>query len=334
MAMFSIGDLAQSLQLRRQTHSLKSEVQTLSTEVTTGVAVDLGNKVRGDFTPLAALELSLARTGAYRAAATETAQMLQAMQVSLAAVNELAGDHAAKMLIASTSTSATHLAAGASDSRSHFALAVSALNARYADRTLFAGTQTQGAAVADADTLLSALSAVTSGVQTAEALELAIDDWFDSPGGFVATGYLGGPALAPIGVARGETVTLDVTALDPAILGTLKAFALGAMMEQPGFSGNTSVLADVARRSAERLMESQSDRAGLAARIGHAEARTASAAMRNLTEHSALEIARSELVSVDPYDTAVRLEIAQTRLEALYTITARISRLSLVDFLR
>jgi flagellar hook-associated protein 3 FlgL len=37
---------------------------------------------------------------------------------------------------------------------------------------------------------------------------------------------------------------------------------------------------------------------------------------------------------VDPYEAATKLEAAQSQLEALYTVTARLSRLNLVDFLR
>jgi flagellar hook-associated protein 3 FlgL len=47
-----------------------------------------------------------------------------------------------------------------------------------------------------------------------------------------------------------------------------------------------------------------------------------------------LEIARADLVAIDPFEAATRMEAAQTQLETLYSVTARLSRLSLVDFLR
>jgi len=37
---------------------------------------------------------------------------------------------------------------------------------------------------------------------------------------------------------------------------------------------------------------------------------------------------------VDPYEATSALTDAQTKLEALYTVTARLARFSLVDFLR
>lgn len=56
--------------------------------------------------------------------------------------------------------------------------------------------------------------------------------------------------------------------------------------------------------------------------------------MRLSAQRTSLEIAQNELSSADPYDTVMRLEETQFRLESLYTITARLSELSLVGFLR
>ena len=56
--------------------------------------------------------------------------------------------------------------------------------------------------------------------------------------------------------------------------------------------------------------------------------------MRNGAETTSLQIARNGITAVDPYETASRLEATRQQLETLYTLTARISRLSLVDFLR
>ena len=56
-------------------------------------------------------------------------------------------------------------------------------------------------------------------------------------------------------------------------------------------------------------------------------------AIRNAAEASALQIARNGLVAADPYDTATAIQAVQTQIETLYTLTARLSRLSLTDYL-
>jgi flagellar hook-associated protein 3 FlgL len=40
------------------------------------------------------------------------------------------------------------------------------------------------------------------------------------------------------------------------------------------------------------------------------------------------------MYQADPYQAATELELAQTQLEAVYTLTARLSRLSLSDYLK
>ena len=69
------------------------------------------------------------------------------------------------------------------------------------------------------------------------------------------------------------------------------------------------------------------------ARVGTVQAQIAAAQTRNTAEESALSITRAGIISADPYDAATRLEDLQTRIEALYLVTARVSRLSLADYL-
>ena len=68
-------------------------------------------------------------------------------------------------------------------------------------------------------------------------------------------------------------------------------------------------------------------------RLGSTEANIINTGVQNDAEKSALETARLGLLSVDPYETAAKLQEAQTQLETLFSITARLSRLSLVNYL-
>ena len=72
----------------------------------------------------------------------------------------------------------------------------------------------------------------------------------------------------------------------------------------------------------------------LAAKVGVSESRIDTAQSRNAADLLTLEMAEAELVTSDPYRTAAELEAVQTNLETVYAITARLSRLTLTDFLR
>jgi flagellar hook-associated protein 3 FlgL len=82
------------------------------------------------------------------------------------------------------------------------------------------------------------------------------------------------------------------------------------------------------------MLESQSDLAILRSGIGSQEARTEAARVRNEAELAALKIARSDLYSADPYETATHLQLVQAQLESVYTMTARLARLSLSEYLK
>ncbi|MGR3292274.1 MAG: flagellin [Paracoccaceae bacterium] len=72
----------------------------------------------------------------------------------------------------------------------------------------------------------------------------------------------------------------------------------------------------------------------LRANVGSAEARIEDATAQNSAEKFALEIARADITAIDPYQTATELEAVALQLETLYTLTVRLSRLSLSEYLR
>ncbi|NUB44593.1 flagellar biosynthesis protein FlgL [Fertoebacter nigrum] len=334
MAMVSLGDMAQSFLLRRQNVALKVDQQRLSSELALGRVSDAAQHLRADLTGLGAMEITLARLAGYATITAEVAGRAAAMQGVLEHIGHLTLDHRAALLSAGSAGTAATVSATARESRAQLEAVIAVVNTQYAGQTLFAGVQGDGPALADAETLLAALETATAGAATSTDLEAAVTAWFASPGGFVATLYQGGEAQGPLSVAQGEKLALGVTARDPAIADTLKALALGALVDRGSFAGQPAARAQLLQRAGESLFGSEAARVGLAARIGLAEARLEQARLRNSAEASALDVARSTMLAVDPYETAVRLEATTTQLETLYSITARITRLSLVDYLR
>jgi len=334
MVMISLGDMAQTFLHRRQNLDLKAEVQRRSQEMTTGMAVDTGRHVGGDFAPLAGIDSALARLQGYQRTTSEAELFTGAMQTALATVEDVATTLAPVLLSAATSANVGSVSAAAREGWQAFGTVVSMYNTRLGDRALFAGDETAKSPLLDADALLVKMEAAIVGAASVGDLETALDTWFSDPAGFMTQAYQGGAALADLPIGPGQVVKIDVTAADPAIRETLKGFAMAALLDRGLFAGQDAVRVHVMRRSGEVLAEGATSRAHMAGRLGTTEGQIAAAATRNSAEVSALEIARNGLVSVDPFEAATRLEAAQSQLEALYTVTARLSRLSLVDFLR
>jgi flagellar hook-associated protein 3 FlgL len=333
MALSSLGDLARSFSLRNQTTVLKVELERRSRESTTGKVSDAGRRLRGDFTQLSAIDSTLARLAALKSATSEADLTAGGVQDALATISSLSSELSSTLLSAASPGSKAAVDSVGQDAMARFRTAVSTLNTRVGDRTLFAGKETRGPALADADDMMDALVAASAGATSAADVETAVAGWFDDPAGFETLGYLGGAALDPLTIANGEQVRMDATAADPALRGTLKALAMAALLDRGVLDGSTDQRAQLSRRAGERLLESTEGRAQLAARIGTAQERIDEADTRNAAEVTALTIARSGILEVDDYEAASALTAAEAQLDKLYAITARLQRLSLAEYL-
>lgn len=333
MTGLTLGDMSQHLFLRRQTAASRAEVTTLSNTLATGVATDTARHLGGQTAPLAAIETGLARLTAFDQTAARAASRAETMQSALSRVDAAARAARADLLQANTSGTAA-LDAAAATGRAAFQDAVNALNTRIGDRSLFSGTATDSQALLDPDAFLAAARAAVAPATQPADIAAALDDWFADPTGFAATAFRGSTQTATFAVAEDITVTLPLTAADPDLHGTLKGLILAAFLSDPAFSADRSAQASLARLAGAALTSGGDDRIDAAARLGLSQERIAIAQSRNSAEATALNLARSDMVGVDGYETASRLAEAESRLQTIYTLTARLSALSLVNYLR
>ena len=249
MGLVSLGDMAQSFMLRRQNVALKSDLQRLSSELTTGRVVDTAARVSGDLVPISGIDASLARLTGYRAITAESGLFAGSMQTALGVVDNLSSDLSRTLLAANGSASQPLIDAAGRSAKSSLETAISALNTRVGDRTIFGGVATNGPATATAETVMLALDTAILGAVTVADIETAVSAWFNAPTGFLATGYTGGPPLAPLNVAPGEEAKLDITATDPAIRATLKGLALAALLDRGVLAGQHAARQDLAKHA-------------------------------------------------------------------------------------
>jgi flagellar hook-associated protein 3 FlgL len=335
MTSLSHGDLAHSFLLRRQNLATKTEMQALQTEVITGQSRDITAKVRGDVVPLAGLDGSIARLEGFQTLAREQLLGIGAMQSALNTMHDLSSNLAEFLIGASTGVLENRVTAAGSTARTNLETVVSALNTRFGDRSVFAGVATSSPALVNADTLLTgAQAAITAAAaQTPNEIDAALTAWFDSPTGFEAAAYTGGAPLAPLAVAVGENANMNITALDPAIKNTLKGLTMAALLDRGLLAGQPIARQEIANKAGIQLLQTNTDRANLTGRLGGIEAQIQSAAARNTAEVTSLRIVRNDITTVDPYEAASKLQDTQAQLEKIYTLTARMTRLSLMDFL-
>jgi len=336
MPSVTVGDMRQQFLSTRLNTSLKNDLNTLVQELTTGQAADLTAHLRGSQSSLTGLDRQLELLGRFSQANSETGQMLSVMQTALAGIDSLRESAATHLLTINDSSTASQLSDAATAAKSSFESTVSNLNLRSSGRAMFGGNDLDASPLADADVMLDALRAEISGLTTATDIENAIDTWFDSPGGgFETVGYLGdsnGTQSRTTGA--NESVDISVRADDSAFRDTLKALAKSALSAEPAFGLGVEVQRDIQKQSAVDLLSNASDLVSVQARLGFVQEQVEEATVRTIAQEASYGIARNELVSVDQFETASELQSIQLQLETHYTLTARLSRLSLTEYLR
>lgn len=336
MTISMIGDLRQHLLNTQSTTRLKTELNTLVQELTTGEKSDLTDHLGISQSSLSSLDRQLTMLEKYEQANTQTAQMLSTIQTVLNHTDEQRSNASTTLLTINNTSTPLQITRASEVARSSFEATVQSLNTRYGDRSLFGGSDVEGQPFASADVMLADLQTAVAGLTTATDISTAVDAWFDDTGGgFETVGYLGDSGgLIERPLDSNQNIAIEVRADDEAIRDTLKALAKGVLAG--GNATNLDLLESrsLQQESAVGLLNSAEMMADLQARVGFIEGRVEEASVRNSAEQTSYGIARSEMVSADPFETATRLEAVQTQLETQYTLTARLSRLSLTEYLR
>lgn len=336
MTQVSIGDLSVSYRTLLSNVRLKTDLQRLGQELASGRTTDLRSATGGDLGNLAGLENALNGLQAYKTSASEAALFVESVQRSLETIQQTTSEIGPALLTAGSTGEATLIQATATDARSRFLAVVSILNTKVADRALLAGTSVGSDALVSAEAMLTDLQAAVAAETTAAGVAGVVEDWFDDAGGgFETNAYLGATTdLAPFQIGPDEEARLGLRADTQELRDLMTGYAMAALVADGNLGIGNAEEAELVETAALRLLNSDKALAVLRAGIGGLEARIENAKARNSAETSALEIARAGIVEIDPYKAATELTAAEAQLETLYAITARLSRLSLAEFLR
>ncbi|WP_171236356.1 flagellin [Ruegeria sp. HKCCA6837] len=335
MTLTSIGDLARGMTLRTRATEIKTQIETLSFEMSTGQVQDISGRLGGDYSQLLDLDRSLAMLDAFGIATSEAALFADAMQLSLTTFSDSVGEMTASLLAYGTANQPANHEQASVQAKNELDTMISALNTRVGGRSLFSGTATDVSPLQSSDDLLAALRPQLTGLATESDIRLAADTWFNDPAGFDAVIYQGSNnTLSPMQVSENESVTLPITATDPAFKAALRDVAVAALATDSALALSPDQRTMLFTQLGVDLANAQDDTVQLRAEVGTAEARIEEAATRNSAARTSLEYSRNELIAADPYETAAKLQTVQFQLESLYSVTVRNANLSLVNFLR
>lgn len=212
---------------------------------------------------------------------------------------------------------------------------VSNFNANFAGRALFAGDDAGSVSLADADTIYSASVAILEAAPTAAAGYADLEAAFFSAGGlFETTFYLGGDGRAPLTeIAPGQRVDYGVKSDEGAIRNVLfNTVVLAAAYDR------TNAISDDQRRTmldhgSNGIRATVAELIDVRSRLGTAEARIADVKARNIAAEAAFGLRFNELAGADSFEAALTLTELDTQLQTAYQSTARLSNLSLANYI-
>lgn len=336
MANLTMGDLATTFAIRHQSARAQSNLTRLAQEVTTGVKADIGKEINGDFTAFAGIERGLRAIDSYRVANIEAAAMFTTAQTALDKIQTMGRDITAGLLTAESSADITLMQTTGETARQQFSSVITNLNTRISNRSPFAGARTDISPLASGEAMLDELETAVAGLTTAADVSAAVDSWFDDAGGgFETMGYLGSTNdMGAMNIADDETAVMQVRADDQEIRDFLKGFAKAALVGRGVLDGDVAEMSALFAQSSSDLITNDGDITTLRTKIGATEERIENAQARIEAERAAYEQARTDLIGADPYEAATELKTVYAQIEAIYTITARISSLSFTDYMR
>lgn len=314
MTMTTIGDLAHALVLRHRQGQLKTQLTRLTSELASGRSADLRDHLGGRTSEVTALHHDMALTRSYDQAAQTVAMRLGHQQLALTAMADGLGATLEPLLALQDTATTANLTALGSSAQQALEQVFSTLKNTHAGQALFPG----GADTGTASDFLAAVEAAMAGETTAAVRAATVEHYTNT-----LLPDIDGPPDVRIGPHdRIDSATNAATLRD-----TVRALASLALAARSG--AGLDYLPDIRGQ----MLAAQDGLTLAQAGIGAQEHRVETVRAAHQSRLAAFERAENDLTAVDPFETAGRLEETRFQLEALYSVTARLNRLTLLEHL-
>lgn len=335
MAFTPIGDLARQFTAMHNLTMTRRRLDTLAQELSTGTTTDPAARLSGRTDRIADIDRRIALLDAGVTSANNLSRRFETTQIALDAVDVERGLVSKDLLSLPVAITHQNVVDAASRAELAFGAVVSALAGRHGSESLFAGTATDGPALASADTILTALRADVAGAADADDLAARVTAFFDDPGGgFETVAYLGDTGAAPTRRLDSRDYAVTPRADDPALREVMKTLALAAMAADHPAGLSADGRATIMREAGAALVNAADALAGIRATLGTLQERAEITATRQSAALTVARIERNDLIGARPEETAVALRETEVRLETQYAVTARLAGLTLAGYLR
>lgn len=336
MQLTGYPDLLSYTRRNRTTAAIKARLDIASQEAVTGLKADLTEATGGRTgnAHLLSKALNDIEQG-NRINALSTSRLDMISQGISGARNALDGIDT-RAIIALNSSGTAPLQNIAEEAEANLNSVLFALNSKQGTRNLFSGNTPDTPPFASAETLLEDVRAIMTTSGSPADIATALDTYFESPtGGFQTDIYTGGTGNPPpMQIGNGESVNLDIRGNNQSIKNTLRGLAVMATANSSGFAIDSTQFSEIFTDGISATTKGVSGFIALEGNLGILSETLEKASTRNEFESLSLNAAFQSLVGQDQFEAAAELKQLEVQLESSYIITARLSDLSLTNYLR
>lgn len=207
-----------------------------------------------------------------------------------------------------------------------------ALNANHAGRYLFSGDAVGTPPFGDPQNLLDDVKSIMEAHTDPAALDAALDDYFDNPAGEFRSNIYKGSQTSPeaISLGNGQTINIGMRADDESFRDTIRGLAVMATAES--FAGND--FDTVFKQGIGEVSNGKTLLIEAEGWLGIQAETMAKAEERRSTERASLTNVFNAIVGRDQFEAAGELKTLEVQIQSAFVLTARLSELSLTNYLR
>ncbi|MDJ0390361.1 flagellin [Roseomonas sp. E05] len=357
-----VAPMGVSLGRQAQLRDLQNNLAVLTAEMSSGRKADPARELGVGASLLYKLYDDVQQGEAIKNGTSLAGQRLTAMQAALTSVGELM-DQMSPEILKVDALKGNGYDIIASNAREMLASMTNLLNTSWDGQNLFAGNDSATLPLKDStnltawaqDRLSAAVSAAGGALDAAEAASLIgdFDSMFANPNRDASggTSFYGlvyqstsrtsmagssdaeseAPSLVRIGA--GETLSYNVRADNPAFKDAFKALSLLSTLDAPDSQLSGEAKAALLDQAGELMRGARSQLTVVAGVLGSKQQRLDHVAEIQDRAVTAATAQINDLEGVDYYTVSDRISTLQIQLQATYSITAQLSKLSLVNYL-
>ena len=336
MPFNSIGDLASSLILSQSNMLAKRNLQKFSTELVTGVTSNIKSVLQNDMSRQVQWQRSLASNSVLSKTLSEALTQTQSKRLVINSIENNTASFANQITTSLASNSSSTLESLSKNALNTLDQTLSQLNSEVAGRSLFSGSSTDTMAIASSEVLLQSVKAYVAPSITPSGITQKVREWMDDRNsGFESVAYFGSDDdPSPIRISEDRQITEASKANHPAIKKVIESLFLATISSDENLGLATAERATLLSEASTGLRDAGTQLIQLEAGIGYIEGELQKAKTTVSSEIATTEQIRADVLGVDEFEIASRLQSTELQLEKIYTVTARASRMSLLEYLR